>query len=428
MTSVKEDLLYGRNAIAVIGLGFIGTTTAMAFAQKGIKAIGYDINPKKIKSYKKGKCDIMNLENWMMKNIKTYVDSGLFIPTNNFKDIIDCPVHFIAVPTHDNKTGKPYRGIVEKVFQDVLDKTKTKLIVVESTIEPSWIDYLDLTNLPVAVAPRRDWFANPNLNINLMKRIWSSSQYVEHLTEEILSIICYDLEHASTMKVACLGGKDVENALLHVMAVAGQQLANAYDIDINEVLKFTSTHPRLMKVFANIKVGGYCVPLGSEYVINGADRPEELTIFKQAIDYNKQTPQRIAFNLLKNEKFNKIALLGVTYKNDLKVDTLSAVHSFASILKDKAVIHDPYYTKKEIMEKFGVKDLKYPQDLKTVDAIILLTDHQLYLETQIKDIIDNVNKDTFILDTLGVWDKIKVIFENYHRYGNCNIFKITKGV
>ena len=52
--SLYEKLINKTEKIAVVGLGYVGMPLAVAFAKK-TNVIGYDLNEKKIKLYKKQK-------------------------------------------------------------------------------------------------------------------------------------------------------------------------------------------------------------------------------------------------------------------------------------------------------------------------------------------------------------------------------------
>ena len=49
-----NDLREGTESISLVGLGYVGMPIAVAFANKGIKVIGYDLNSAKIELYKSG--------------------------------------------------------------------------------------------------------------------------------------------------------------------------------------------------------------------------------------------------------------------------------------------------------------------------------------------------------------------------------------
>lgn len=52
--SLYKELINGNKKLALVGLGYVGMPMAVAFANKGIKVIGFDLNEAKIDLYKKG--------------------------------------------------------------------------------------------------------------------------------------------------------------------------------------------------------------------------------------------------------------------------------------------------------------------------------------------------------------------------------------
>ena len=44
----------GEETLAVVGLGYVGMPIAVEFAKKGVRVLGYDLNPDKIALYKAG--------------------------------------------------------------------------------------------------------------------------------------------------------------------------------------------------------------------------------------------------------------------------------------------------------------------------------------------------------------------------------------
>ena len=52
--SLSEQIKRRDDALAVVGLGYVGMPLAVAFAKKGLKVIGYDLNKAKIELYQKG--------------------------------------------------------------------------------------------------------------------------------------------------------------------------------------------------------------------------------------------------------------------------------------------------------------------------------------------------------------------------------------
>lgn len=407
------------DAIGIHGMGFIGTSTAMAFAHEGVQSICFDIDPNKIALYKSGICNVMNLERWSMMDLKAFTNSWLIVPTNEIEHLKECRVHFIAVNTE--KQGKPFIDYIENVLESIEKHSPDhELIIIESTLSPEWIDQLKLKDRKVCIAPRRDWFSDPNHTMRNLTRIYAgSSSEIEQKAHEVLSIVCNDLQKASSMKIACMT-KAVENALWFVQLVAVQQLTLGYrKTDVNELLKLVATHPRLKHYYPSIKIGGYCVPLGAEYVVQGSEHPKELTLFRQSLVYNNNLPEHIARIIKIRYPKARIGIMGITYKNDLKVHTLSAVFDLVAMLPYHSIrVHDPYYQPAEIHSLLNVKAFEYPKDLEEMDVLIILTDHNMYYETPLHVLQDKLKPETIIIDNLGVWGKYRAWLQNYHIFGD----------
>lgn len=52
--SLYENLKSQKDALSLIGLGYVGMPIAVEFAKRGIKVIGFDLNSSKIDVYKSG--------------------------------------------------------------------------------------------------------------------------------------------------------------------------------------------------------------------------------------------------------------------------------------------------------------------------------------------------------------------------------------
>ena len=417
---VVEALKSGDRSIGIIGAGFIGTTTAMFYAHEGIKSVLYDIDPNKVKMYKRGFCNVLNLENWSGLSLKKFVEEGLITPTDNFRDLSSCEVFFIAVPTE--KDGEPYKGYVEKAIKSLLhsDCVNPKLVVIESTLSPKWIHELELEKYPICCAIRRDWFADPNHTIKTIPRIYcASSKELSELSGEILSIVSNRVIRASSMEVASLV-KAVENAMWHVQLVAVQELAMAYDRDILEIMKLVSTHPLREYFYPSIKVGGYCVPLGSKYVIDSADSEKFLNIYKMALKDNDSAAEKLVDDILSEKEYKTVGVLGITYKNDLKVHTLSPGIAVIEALKKHGVeilVNDCFYTQEEVENVTGCKFMEYPSGLKRCDLIFVMIDHKEYYSTPFWKLRDVLEHNPTIIDNLGTWSRHRYALMNYRQFG-----------
>ena len=167
----KKRLLSNDISLAVWGTGYIGLSSMVYFAEKGVRCLGYDIDDKKVKSINKGVLTIPELKNWFNIDIRKLSKNSYLKATSNYKNLISdgFPVHLIAIPTEKN--GKPYFKILFYVLDKISTLIKKKIrpvIIVESTLTPKFtrkfiIPYLSKkghseNDYILGIAPRRDWF------------------------------------------------------------------------------------------------------------------------------------------------------------------------------------------------------------------------------------------------------------------------------
>ena len=125
-----EGLKQQREALSVVGLGYVGMPIAVEFAKRGIKVIGFDLNAEKIKMYKSGFDPTKEVGDEVIGN-----SSVAF--TANENDLRSAKFHIVAVPTPVNDDHTPDLTPVEGASH-ILGRNLTKgsVVVFESTVYP----------------------------------------------------------------------------------------------------------------------------------------------------------------------------------------------------------------------------------------------------------------------------------------------------
>lgn len=419
--SLKELLINSKARLGVWGCGYIGFTTMINFAQEGIYSIGCDVSPNVVQEIKEGKTHIPNLDFWIGYHIGDLV-RNMIAATDNWKDMMadDIKVHLIAVPTE--RGGEPWF----EPLQDVIDKLALRkksdvpdLVIIESTLTPGMFDKVVVATFEsfgikvgkdvlVGIAPRRDWFDSPEKNLKALNRvIGGTTPETTQIMKEVLGIVCDKLipSDAHTTELV----KSVENSIFHVCAVYASQLACAYpNVNIREVLKLASTHWRIPLYFPSVGTGGYCIPVSSKYVLNGAEVPEVLSITKDTLKFDQEQPTRVADMIVERTNGGAIGVLGLSYKRDLKVHVLSASLRIINELKERGVVvkaFDPYYSEAETLQVAGVESFACPDELGQFKGLIVVPPHRVFSQIPKNMLLDNINNGTIILDNEGVWQK-----------------------
>ena len=416
--NIKKALLNKKSKIAVWGTGYIGLSSMVYFASKGVICKGYDVDKHKVNMINKGKLTIPELKDWFNIDIKELSKKKLLSATTNYSDIIvpDYHVHLLAIPTEKN--GKPYFDILFDVLKkiSILIKKKTKpIIIVESTLTPKFTNKFILPFLKklgindddyiLGIAPRRDWFVANTKTIENLDRVVGAKNLKEGLLiKNILSIVCKKLHVASTYSVSEMV-KSIENAYRHMEITLANQLSLAYkDYDMREVLKLVGTKWNIGTYFPGFGTGGYCIPLSSQYVLREIKDKEKLTLLRETIKTDNDINILIAKSIIKR-KIKSVAVLGLSYKGNLKVDVLSPTVPFVKYLNKKKIkvnIFDPFYTKKEIKDKTGLETFNYPTELVKFDCVVICVDHDLF-KKNFYTTKKYLTKCKFILDNMAVW-------------------------
>src|SRR2546427_5615277 len=156
------------------------------YAKNGIRCVGYDIVPETIRSINAGEISLAGLGQWLGFSTEPLVKNGLMYATSKVSDLLNdssIKVHFISIPTE--RKGKPWDGALHDVSKKLSAKKVENgpdLVIVESTLSPGQCDKVLVSTLrrsgrdvpnefQVAVAPRRDWFDNPAVNVHTIPRV-----------------------------------------------------------------------------------------------------------------------------------------------------------------------------------------------------------------------------------------------------------------
>ena len=429
--------------IGVWGTGYIGFSTMAFFAKNRINTIGYDISREKVDTINKGGYILRELKGWLNFPVKPLARKGFISATVdpgdfNKQDVI---VHFIAIPTEKN--GKPYFVILKDVITKICDLVKEKrfplmpLVIIESTLSPRASDTLILpifrengvrvgADILYGVAPRRDWFVDGGKNLADLDRVFGGyDSKSSEAIEEVLGIVCRRLHRASNCYVSEMV-KSFENAYRHMEITLANQISLAYPSqNVREALELAGTKWNIGTFRPGFGTGGYCIPVASQYVIDGAEIKKELSILKETIKTDRKINILIARSLVKR-KLKRIAVLGLSYKGNLKVSILSPTIPFVRALLSKGVaveLCDPYFSDAEVKKIVKTPTFRFPAGLSKFDAIVLVVGHKEYDLPKVK-LLNNLRHCRFILDNVGFWSKYRRDFESrgieYHLAGDKN--------
>ncbi len=447
--TLREDLLRGSAFAAVWGSGAVGATTVAYYAQAGVHMIAYDTNPEVVNAISHGTFPIPSLEDHLGISIAPLLKKGLIESTIDAHRILDDPrvkLHFLAIPTE--RHGEPWSGALAEVAYLLTEKKRVgrpELIVVESTLAPGYgdkfvIKTLESAGLSIgqdflfAVAPRRDWFVSKDKNLQTLPRIVGATDEASlHAATQVLRLVCKQIVPVSSYRVAELV-KPLENAFRAINIAFVDEVTRAFpDLDVREAILAAATKWNFMAHDPGAGIGGHCIPLAPKYLLAGLDSGSpELQLIKSFSTSVSEHTRYIADTLHRAADGGVIMLLGLAYKEELKVHTLSPTLEIAERLRGLGAdfrVHDPLYSPQEIRAVVDVEPAIYPNDLGSASVIAVLVGHRLYRSLSERDAILYLRPGTSILDIEGIWQRLETAFRNrdirYRLLGSTNWNRFT---
>lgn len=425
---IKDVIMNKLGKVVIWGCGVLGATNLIYLTKVGYKCLGIDTNKKRLQDLKEKRYDI----NSDTEVLNYYRHPEYYVElSSDYRDALNesCHIHFICIPTERN--GIP----CSEVFFDVVDKILSIkrntpiLIIIESTIEPNWLDemYKKIESLNLIIGedvligtgPRRDLFGDESFSLSNTNRVVSGdSENTIELIKLLYGEYCNKLVIAKNNKYAMLS-KIVENTYRFIDLTFTNMLSACFsNIDMVHTLELVGTKWNMNTYHPSVGIGGYCVPLAPLYIKNEmkAISCNEVSIINQFLEFNNNYTNhqyKTIKNLLSDAK--KVAVLGISYIANIKVFSGSLSYKIInSLVEDNFIvgIHDPFVSEEEINNVFAnCQYINYPDNLNEYDAVIIMVAHDCYKN----DIRRNLKPSCIIIDNLGVLADYK--YHNYYEIG-----------
>jgi UDP-N-acetyl-D-glucosamine dehydrogenase len=399
MASLKEKITDKKALIAVMGLGYVGLPTAIAFVKAGFKVIGIDKDPEKVRKLRSGKGYLPYISR------EDLLAARKISSTTDAKALARADVILICVPTPLNKNKAPDLSFIVSASNDIAKSLKKgQLVILESTTYPGTTDeivqpILEGTGLKanrnfyLAFSPERIDPGNKKFDLsNTPKVVGGLNRETTKLCSLLYQNIAGKVVEVSSPRVAEME-KLLENIFRSVnIALANEMamLSKRLKIDIWEVIGAASTKPYgFMPFYPGPGLGGHCIPLDPFYLTWKAKEHDMNTKFIElAGEINTGMPyyvvETISDALNKNNtslKGAKVLVLGVAYKKDIDDVRESPALKIIEILRSKGakvMYNDPFVPKISVGGKPMASTALGAATLKSCDCAAIITDHSSY--------------------------------------------------
>ena len=423
-----QNLINGKEKLAVVGLGYVGLPLAITFAEKGIHVIGFDLNKEKINKYLEGLDPTNEVGDERVKNCPNIEFTSDETKLNEAKFII------VAVPTPvlENKMPdlRPLEGASTLIGRNLL---KEAIIVYESTVYPGATEEVCLPILEresglkcgfdfkIGYSPER---INPADKNNTLTKIMKITSGMDKESSDIIAsvygyIIEAGIHKASSIKVA-EAAKVIENSQRDINIAFVNELALIFDrlgIDTLEVLEAAGTKWNFLPYRPGL-VGGHCIGVDPYYLANKAS---EVGYHAQVIlsgrrindGMAKFVAEKTIKKLIANNvrvKGADVLVMGLTFKENCPDLRNSKVADIVKELKEYGTnVHviDPTADKLEAKREYGIV-LEDEEHIKNMDAVVVAVGHKQYREMKLEDFrkyFNPVYSKPLLIDVKSLYNK-----------------------
>ena len=396
--------------INVIGLGYIGLPTALMFAANGVAVTGTDYNKDLVQTLKAGRTTFE--EEGLDELFQQALDKGVVFSN----EYIKTDTYIVAVPTpYDKASKKIDPSYIISAVKSVMEVcVKGATVVIESTVSPGTMDKyirpavkaagftagkdIHLVHAPERIIPGNMVYELKHNSRTIGADDIEVGEKVKALYESFCEgeIVLTDIRTAEMTKVVENTYRDVNIAFANELA----KICRSDNMDVYEIIRIASKHPRVNILQPGPGVGGHCISVDPWFLVG--DYPEHTKLILSARQINDSMPDFVLeriHNIMKENGLtdvSRVGLYGLTYKENVddtrECPTLQLLESMERHLAPGLKVYDPFVKRDVVPNQYHNLD----KFLADVDIVVIMVGHD--------EIKSNMNKlaDKIVLDTKNI--------------------------
>ncbi len=419
-----------KTKIGVIGLGYVGLPLAVEFGKK-FPTVGFDINQGRVDELASGKDHTLEVEDSYLQDV---LQNYPFSVSANAKELVDCNVFIITVPTPTDKHNRPVLIPLIKASETIGKALKKgDVVVYESTVYPGATeeDCIPVLERVSGLKFNEDFFVgysperiNPGDKLHTVTKIkkvtsGSTPESAEFIDQLYKQVIVAGTHLAPTIRVA-EAAKVIENSQRDINIAFVNELAKIFNrmgIDTNDVIEAASTKWNFLPFKPGL-VGGHCIGVDPFYL---AQKAQEVGYHPEIIlagrRLNDSMGSFVASEVVKmmNQKGRRVGqapvlVLGFTFKEncpDIRNTRVIDIYEELVEYGCQVDVYDPWADAKEVQDEYGVDILPKGEEPKpnAYKAIVLCVAHNEFKELDIESLKDG---DAVVYDVKGILPKSKI--------------------
>lgn len=380
-----------------------GLPLALALADAGVKVIGVDIDPSKIRILNQGESYLTTAPS---KQVAAAIASNRLMATTDHTAVASADAILIAVPTPLGAGRNPDMQFVETTVREIAPHLKKgSLLSLESTVYPGATrdtvlpileaaGYEPGKDILVSYAPEREDPGNNNFALaDIPKVLAGFDAASQEAASAVYRLISPSIREVSSLETA-EAVKITENVFRAVNIALVNELKHIYGkmgVDIFEVVDAAATKPfGYMPFYPGPGLGGHCIPIDPFYLAWRARQLDtEARFVELAGEINSRQPEIVVETLERALKLHagielegaSVLMIGIAYKknvNDLRESPGLEVMSLLRRAGAKAEYHDPWTPSvgltRQYPELAGLASVPM-EGLGKFEAAVIITDH-----------------------------------------------------
>ena len=334
----------GFMQVSVVGLGYIGTPTAVILAQNNINVIGVDVSQKVVDTINAGELHIV--EPGLGSVLKHVVEKGTLRATTKPEP---ADVFIITVPTPFTAGHRPDLSYIKAATQSVAPVLKKgDLVILESTSPVGTTEQLadwlgearpdisfpqqagENADVQIAYCPERV------LPGKILQELVNNDRVVGGMSAKAsdMATALYRIFVEGTIAITNARTAEMckltENSFRDVNIAFANELSMICDklnVNVWELIRLANRHPRVKILQPGCGVGGHCIAVDPWFIVSST--PDLARLVSTARQVNDHKPGWVIEKVLaardeilaaapsRKESDLSVAVLGLTFKPDI---------------------------------------------------------------------------------------------------------------
>jgi len=401
--------------LGVMGLGRVGLPLALAFASRGIRTIGLDVDENRVDDIRRGTMPFREVgADEVLQGLN---GNDIFRVTNSYADLREADAIFVTVGTVLNSESRPDYSQLNAALSGLAAALRpVQIIMLRSTVAPGTLlkvvkPFMERTlNIKVgqdvllASTPERIASGIALQELPMLPEIaGGADEFSSQVAAEVLKCLNPDKLVSITTSTSAELAKLFTNVYRYVTFALANEfalLAEVHGQDAHEIIRMANANYPRGGIPLPGPCGGPCLTKDGYFLVEDLIFPDFiLTAWK----LNEGVPAHMVRRLKQSLEQRGIALpeakvivLGLGFKAESDDTRMSPAVRTIELLKTEGAavtVCDPYFETPDITAVIG-----------EADAVVLATNHAAYLGLDL-DAVARLDPPPILVDYWGVWDE-----------------------